>query len=166
MTGRDLAITFGFIAMVFGLSFALAWPRPETDQAGVVAATIEHIVGEVENELFQMGGKESEMGEMTICFDTNGLVAVHDVAKKISSKRIRITPNERCLKRDTGENLGTHGPIIDYFDQNGEEAVFFKLTDLECWVRDLCSSGIYHSHFHYGYDLVKLSGKWTVTSDR
>lgn len=165
MRGRDLAITIGFIAMVFGLSVALAWPRPETDQAGAVAATIEHIVGEVENELSRMGIKESEMVEMTICFDTSGLVAVREVVKKISSKRIKITANERCLKRHTGENIGTHGPVIDYFDLNDEEAVFIKLTDIECGVRDLCSSGVYHSNFHYGYDLVKLSGKWTVTSN-
>jgi hypothetical protein len=165
MIGRDLAITLGFIAMVFGLSVALAWPRPETDQAGAVAATIEHIVGEVEDELSRMGVKESEMVEMTICFDTSGLVEVRDVTEKNSSKRIKITPNEHCLKKDTEEDLGTHGPIIDYFDKNGDEAVFIKLTNLKCGVRDLCSSGIYHSHFHYGYDLVKLSGKWTVTSD-
>ena len=163
MAGRDLAITIGYIAMVFGLSVALAWPHPEYDQAGAVAATIEHIVGEVENELSRMGAKESEMVEMTICFDTSGLVAVREVARKIYSEQIKITPDEYCLKRGVGENLGTHGPIVDYFDLNGEEAVFMKLTNLECGLRDLCSSGIYHSNFHYGYDLVKLSGKWTVT---
>lgn len=165
MGGRDLAISVAFAAMVVGMSYTLARPRTETDQAGAVEATIKYIVGEVENEISRMEGKDSEMGEMTLCLDTSELVVTRDVAKNISSKLVKITPIEHCSNKNTGESLGTHGLVTDYFDKNGGEAVFVKLTDLECGVRDLCSISIYHSYFHFRYNLVKLSGKWTVTPD-